>query len=140
MKQLVQLQKNKAEFDKLGIQMISVFREEKDGPAGAKKTTNTTGFSPILIDTPADKTKAYSQEGFITYLIGKDGTHLGRTHGNEKESPLCRSDYRQSERSLRLSGVRLSGEFSRGEDLLTKVFLRPCMNRNDLTAQASESR
>ena len=87
MKQLVQLQKNKAEFDKLDAQMISVFREEEDGPAGAKKTTTKTGFTPILIDTPADKTKAYAQEGFVTYLIGKDGTILAELTGTKKSRP-----------------------------------------------------
>ena len=67
--------------------MIAVFREEKDGPAGAKKASTKSGFAPILIDTPADKTKAYSQDGFVTYLIGKDGTILAEHAGTKMKRP-----------------------------------------------------
>ena len=87
MKQLVQLQKNKAEFDKMGIQMIAVFREEKKGIAGTKKASTKSGFSPILLDTPLDKTKAYSQKDFTTYLIGKDGTIKAELSGTKTKRP-----------------------------------------------------
>ena len=69
--------------------MIAVFREENDGPAGAKKASSKTGFSPILLDTPADKTKAYSQKGFVTYLIGKDGTILSDLSGTKMKRPTA---------------------------------------------------
>ena len=94
----MQLQKNKAKFDELGIQMISVFREEEDGPAGAMKTTKKTGFTPILLDTPADKTKGYSQGGFFTYLIGKDGTILAELSGTKKTRPTAEAIISEAEK------------------------------------------
>ena len=89
MKHLVQLQKKKAQFDKAGIQMICVFREEKNGPIGAKKAATKSGFSPILLDTPIDKTKAYSPNDFTTYLIGKDGKIKAALSGTKKTRPTA---------------------------------------------------
>ena len=86
-KQLVRLQKQKAEFDQMGIQMLCVFREEKKGPEGAQKATKKSGFSPILLDTPTNLTKAYSQKGFSTYLIGKDGKIKAIISGSKTKRP-----------------------------------------------------
>ena len=69
--------------------MICVFREEKDGAAGAKKTETKTGFVPILVDSPVDKTKPYSQDNFATYLIGKDGKIAAELSGTKKTRPTA---------------------------------------------------
>ena len=89
MKQLVQLQSKKAEFDKMGIEMICVFREEKAGASGAAKAAAKSSFSPILLDTPIDKTKAYSQKDFATYLIGKDGKIKAVISGKKTKRPTA---------------------------------------------------
>lgn len=89
MGQLGQLQKKKGEFDKLGVKMVAVFREELDGVEGAKKATRASGFSPILLDTPVNKTKAYSQKDFVTYLIGKDGEIKAELSGSKKVRPTA---------------------------------------------------
>ena len=68
--------------------MICVFREEKDGPEGAAKAVAKSGFSPILLDTPVNKTAAYSQTGFATYLIGKDGKVKAELIGTKKKRPV----------------------------------------------------
>jgi len=87
--QLVKLHTNKAKFDAMGVQVISVFREEKDGVAGAKKSSTKTGFSPILLDSPANITKAYSQGDYSTYLIGKDGKVKAKISGSKKIRPTA---------------------------------------------------
>ena len=89
MRQLGQLQKKKAEFDQLGIKMIGVFREERDGLEGTRKAAKASGFSPILLDSPASKTKAYSQNDFVTYLIGKDGKIKAEFSGTKKVRPTA---------------------------------------------------
>lgn len=90
MKQLVQLQEKKAEFQKMGISTIYVFREESKGPAGAQIAATKSGFSPILLDTPADKTITYSQGDFSTYLIGKDGKIKAEISGSKTKRPTAK--------------------------------------------------
>ena len=69
--------------------MIGVFREEKDGLKGTKKAAKASGFSPILLDTPVNKTKAYSQTDFATYLIGKDGKIKAELSGTKRVRPTA---------------------------------------------------
>ena len=90
MKQLVQLQEKKAEFQTMGISTIYVFREESKGPAGAQIAATKSGFSPILLDTPADKTINYSQGDFSTYLIGKDGKIKAEISGSKTKRPTAK--------------------------------------------------
>ena len=71
----------------MGIQMLCVFREEKKGPKGAQKATEKSGFSPNLLDTPTNLTKSYSQKGFSTYLIGKDGKIKAIISGSKIKRP-----------------------------------------------------
>ena len=85
------MQKKKADFDKLGVKMIGVFREERDGVEGAKKAVLASGFSPILLDTPVSKTKAYSQKDFTTYLVDKDGLIKAELSGTKKHRPTAES-------------------------------------------------
>ena len=67
--------------------MIAVFREERDGQEGAKKASTKSQFYPILLDSPVNKTKAYSQKGFSTYLIGKDGKIKAELSGIKTTRP-----------------------------------------------------
>ncbi|MBK1829939.1 hypothetical protein JIN77_04325 [Verrucomicrobiaceae bacterium R5-34] len=85
----MQLQAKKKAFDQLGVEMVCVFREERGGLAGAKKTADSTGFSPLLLDYPIAKTKAYSQGSYSTYLIGKDGKIKAELNGLKKNRPTA---------------------------------------------------
>lgn len=83
MKQLGQLNQKKAEFEKLGVKLVAIFREERKGAAGTMQIVKKTGFSPILIDTPIRATRAYSQGGFSTYLIDKTGVIKAEISGTK---------------------------------------------------------
>ena len=76
MKQLGELQKNGAQqFKELGVEVVAVFREEREGIAGLKKIKNRTKVDfTLALDTPANATKAYSngRKDFDNYLV--DGT------------------------------------------------------------------
>ena len=88
MKQLGQLQKNKEAFDKLGVTLIGVLREETKGIEGLKiASQKASGLSPILLDTPVKKTEAYSKNDFATYFIGKDGKIKARLSGSKRVRP-----------------------------------------------------
>ena len=73
MKQLVQLQSSAADFDKLNAERIVVFREEKDGIKGLKKSQAKTKFPNLLLDSPAKVTIDWSKGTFATYLINDKG-------------------------------------------------------------------
>ena len=83
----MQLNQKKAEFEKLGVKLVAVFREEKLGAEGAMKATKKSGFSPILLDTPVKVTAAYSQEGFKTYLIDAEGVIKTEISGTKAKRP-----------------------------------------------------
>ena len=80
MKQLGELQKNGAQqFKELGVEVVAVFREEREGIAGLKKIKNRTKVNfTLALDTPANATKAYSngRKEFDNYLV--DGTGVIR--------------------------------------------------------------
>jgi peroxiredoxin len=75
MQQLVKLQEKYSEFKKQGAEVISVFREEKDGAEGIKKARAKTGAAfPILLDPGSAETARYSRgDSFSTYIIARDG-------------------------------------------------------------------
>ena len=83
----MKLQKNKAEFDKMNIQMLCVFREERKGISGTNVASKRSKFSPILLDTPATKTAAYSQKEYATYLIDKEGIIKAKISGTKYSRP-----------------------------------------------------
>ena len=68
--------------------MVSVFREERKGIEGLKiASQKASGFSPILLDTPAKKTESYSKNDFATYFSGKDGTIKASLSGTKHVRP-----------------------------------------------------
>jgi peroxiredoxin len=75
MGQLKDLSNHYEDISKAGGEVIVVFREEKDGPEGLKKSQKTASAEfPLLLDLGAKETADYSTTGFTTYIIGKDGT------------------------------------------------------------------
>ena len=88
MRQLGELNKNgKKEFKKLGVEVVAVFREEKDGLAGLQKVeTKTKVPFTLALDTPATATKAYSngRKEFANYVVDKNGVIRGIIDGTVK--------------------------------------------------------
>ena len=88
MKQLGELQKNGAQqFKELGVEVVAVFREEREGIAGLKKIKNRTKVDfTLALDTPANATKAYSngRKEFDNYLVDGTGVIRGVIDGSVK--------------------------------------------------------
>jgi peroxiredoxin len=74
MGQLKDLQENYEEIQKAGGEVIVVFREERDGVEGLKKSQKVADAEfPLLLDLGAKSTEDYSTTGYTTYIIDKDG-------------------------------------------------------------------
>lgn len=76
MRQLGELKENAEKFEEAGLEIIAIFREEREGVEGLKKIKEKTGVDfTLCLDTGAEKTSAYSpgRGKFDNYLIGSDG-------------------------------------------------------------------
>lgn len=86
----MQLQQSSAAFKAIGIDILSVHREEKEGTAGLDKTAKKTAATYHLTTDPGKKsTAAYSTEGFDSYLIHKNGTVLAILEGIKFDRPTA---------------------------------------------------
>ncbi|MBK1855228.1 redoxin domain-containing protein [Verrucomicrobiaceae bacterium 5K15] len=86
MRQLVQLRKDYDKFAEAGAEVLVVFREERDGLEGMKKSAKVSqGSFPILLDEKSAQTKVYSQTGYDTYIIDKDGKVAAKIEGTKKK-------------------------------------------------------
>ena len=87
MAQLVQLQKQSEEFQKLNAELIFVFREERQGVEGLKmiKDRSKTSYT-LAVDLNRKSSIAYSPKRmtFFNYVIAGDGTVKGIIPGNLK--------------------------------------------------------
>ncbi len=83
------MQKNIDAFKKYKTEVISVFREEKEGVAGLKKMRKATGAEfHIWDDTKGKSSKAYSQGGkFNTYVIDEEGVIRAVLEGTKTRRP-----------------------------------------------------
>ena len=88
MRQLGELNKNGAQqFKEMGVEVVAVFREEREGLAGLKKIKNRTKVDfTLALDTPANATKAYSngRKEFDNYLVDGSGVIQGVIDGSLK--------------------------------------------------------
>jgi len=67
---------------------VAVFREEKEGLEGLKKSlTKTRATFPLLLDESPLVTKPYSPEGFHTYVISPAGTVYVDLPGTKMKRP-----------------------------------------------------
>jgi peroxiredoxin len=72
MKHLKALQADYAQYQKMGTEVIVIFREEKDGQKGLDMSQKTTGAEFVLLNDPnAAKTKDY--KSFAIYIIDTEG-------------------------------------------------------------------
>lgn len=66
-------------------------REEKEGLEGLKKSAQRTRAEfQLLDDLGSEQTKVYSQDGFDSYIIGKDGKIIVKLDGVKKERPSAK--------------------------------------------------
>jgi len=88
MKQLGELNRNGAQqFKEMGVEVVAVFREEREGVAGLKKIRDRTKVDfRLALDTPASATKAYSYgpKEFDSYLVDGKGVIRGVIDGSLK--------------------------------------------------------
>ena len=88
MRQLGELNANGAmEFEKLGVEVVAVFREEREGLAGLQKVKASTRVPfTLALDTPANATAAYSngRKEFSNYVVDKTGVIRGIVNGSLK--------------------------------------------------------
>ena len=88
MRQLGELTKNGAdEFQELGVEVVAVFREEKEGLAGLEKVkAKTKAPFTLALDTPATATAGYSngRKEFDNYIIDNKGVIRGIIDGSLK--------------------------------------------------------
>ena len=82
------MQKSKEAFKKLGFEILSVHREEKEGDKGLKKTAQKSSATFHLSSDLGNKsTKAWSPEGFDTYIVHRNGTLLAVLDGKKFDRP-----------------------------------------------------
>ncbi len=77
MAQLVELKKNNDKFADRGVEVIAVFREEKQGLEGLQKTKDKTGVPfTLALDLGAEHTAAYSPGKWVfnSYVVDSSGT------------------------------------------------------------------
>ncbi len=66
---------------------MAVFREEKDEDGISKTLTKSNATFPLVVDTPAAATAAYSTEGFHTYIIDPAGKVIADLPGTKMKRP-----------------------------------------------------
>ena len=115
MRQLGELQKNGAQqFKEMGVEVVAVFREEREGIAGLKKIKNRTKVDfTLALDTPANATKAYSggRKEFDNYLVDGNGVIRGVIDGSLKTRA-------QSEQLVKM--IKSLGESGDSSSMTTK--------------------
>jgi peroxiredoxin len=88
MGQLKSLQENYKDISKAGAEVIVVFREERDGVEGLKKSQKVAGAEfPLLIDLGSKNTADNSTRGFTTYIIDMDGMDKPILAGTKPKRP-----------------------------------------------------
>lgn len=88
MGQLKDLSKNYEAIQKKDAEILVVFREERDGTDGLKKSQSNSGANfPLLLDPNMKNTGDYSTTGFTTYIIDKDGKVAAILAGTKPKRP-----------------------------------------------------
>ncbi len=89
MKQIVDLQKHYDAIKDEGAELLVIWREEATGSDGLKKIRDRTKATmPFALDLEAEKTGAYSTEGFDTYVIDEQGKVIAVIDGVKKERAM----------------------------------------------------
>ncbi len=69
---------------------MAVFREEEKGIKGLALSEERAGTSfPLLLDPEGKQTAAYSQDGFDTYIVDKQGIIRRRLQGIKVRRPTA---------------------------------------------------
>lgn len=90
MRQLVQLQKSYDKIKKHDAEVVCVMREDEDEIEGLKKSRERTQSEfPLLTDLEGKATSPYSTEGFVTYVIDKQGEIQAVLPGTKTRRPTA---------------------------------------------------
>jgi len=89
MKQVVDLQKQYDAIQDEGAEVLIIWREEATGTEGLKKIREQTKATmPFALDLEAEKTGAYSPEGFDTYVIDERGKIIAVLEGTKRDRAM----------------------------------------------------
>lgn len=101
MRQLGQLHRSYGEFEKLNTEIVAVFREEKDGVEGLRKSrASSKAEFPFGLDTDAEATAAYSHDGFNTYIVDTQGTLRATLKGTKMVRPSAEEILKKLSKTL----------------------------------------
>ena len=85
---LKQLAKSYEKIAETGTEVIVVFREERNGEDGLKRSKKTSSATfPLVLDLGKIKTAKYSSDGYATYVIDKSGKISAIHKGTKKNRP-----------------------------------------------------
>lgn len=89
MKQVVDLQKNYDAIKDAGAELLIIWREEATGSDGLKKIRERTKAAmPFALDLEAQKTGAYSTDGFDAYILDEEGKITAILEGTKPDRAL----------------------------------------------------
>lgn len=73
---------------KTNTEVITVFREEREGQGGLERSKKASGAEfPLALDLSSAKTPTYSSTGYTTYVIDKKGKVQAVLTGTKKNRP-----------------------------------------------------
>lgn len=88
MGQLKQMAKSYEDIEATGTEVIVVFREERDGQDGLKKSQKASSATfPLVLDLGKKKTAQYSSDGYSTYIIDQSGKIAAIHTGTKAKRP-----------------------------------------------------
>ncbi|GAA4438802.1 peroxiredoxin family protein [Bremerella cremea] len=89
MKQVVDLQKHYDAIQDAGAEVLVIWREEATGSDGLKKIRDKTDATmPFALDLKAERTGAYSPEGFDSYIIDEQGKIIAVLEGTKPDRAM----------------------------------------------------
>lgn len=89
MKQVVDLQKHYDAIKDSGAELLVIWREEATGSDGLKKIRERTKATmPFALDLEAEKTGAYSSEGFDAYIVDEEGKITAILEGTKPDRAM----------------------------------------------------
>ncbi|PQO27418.1 hypothetical protein C5Y96_17925 [Blastopirellula marina] len=89
MKQVVDLQKHYDAIRDAGAELLIIWREEATGSDGLKKIRERTKATmPFALDLEAQKTGAYSPEGFDAYIVDEEGKIIAILEGTKPDRAM----------------------------------------------------
>lgn len=84
----MELQEGREAIEAHDAAIVSVYREDEEEVEGIAKVREQIGEGVVLLtDLGAAETGAYSQDGFVTYILDRDGVVRAELGGTVRERP-----------------------------------------------------